>query len=202
MLFSLLMNRWVQIAIAIGLTAIIVGPWQRYVGYSKEHKERLIEVAELKDRIAIGEIKAAKLAEAADEAIEESDKRLIEVSAQLEATRQALKVKIKQYEELRRITVPARAVELFNESTNAGVQRGQGIQIKTDSKDDVKAGPTETDFASFLEVVVENNLNHLAAIQQVEELQLFICGLYTADGQPLDFEVCKKKEPSNEQDSP
>lgn len=193
---TLLLNRWVQLGAAVIITALIVGPWQRYQGYSHEHKERLKEVAELNDIITKGAIKAFKLSEASTRSFQEAEDRLQKTNKQLKQTELSLKQRIKENEELRSIILPPIAVELFNSSTNSSTrEESTRVQDKTNTSNDAKASSTGTNLAVMLEVATRNNLNHLACVAQVQELQSFVCNLFDADGQPLnEFETCVKKE--------
>ncbi len=190
-LMMLLANRWAQLGIAILATALIVGSWQRYIGYSNEHKERLREVAELNDVITKGAIKAFRLSEQATTSIVEENKKLEVVKQQLAKKDTELKKRIRENEELRAIIIPSSAVQLFNDATNnspAGV--GQGVQDSTNRSNDGATSPPATNLATLLEVATENSNNHLACIHQVDSLQGLVCSIYAADGQPLTYDTC------------
>lgn len=189
---GLLTNRWVQLALAVVATAIFVGSWQRYEGYSKEHKARLEEVAKLNDVITKGAIKAFKLSEATGSALYEAEKLLKEKNERLAKQQIEIQKRIKENEEFKRIIIPDSAVRLLNESASNSSNGGKqaSIQIPAGARVDEASSRPETNLTQVLSIVAENNSNHLACVEQVGQLQKFVCDLYAADGQPLEYPVC------------
>lgn len=189
LILTALNNRYVQLILAVTLTAIVVGTWQRYEGYNKEHKLRIAEVQELNDKITAGAIKAFKLSEASSSAIYQADKLLQQKNKEIAKVSEELKKRIRENEELKSIVIPNSAVRLHNDSIDHRTNQ-QGVQNQTIAGDDASASSAKTTLADLIERSAENNINHLACVAQVQSLQLFVCKLYEADGQPLEYPVC------------
>lgn len=200
LLGGVIFSRWGQITIAVLLTAIVVGSWQRYEGYSKEHKKLLEMQQHYLGIIELGELRSKRLSDKLDAAIKESTQALKEKDALLLTKEKELQKRIKENAELKRIIIPVSAARLHNESVGEP-PTGTSPRIQ----DETKPGTNETtgttradsallDLGTFLGVVVSNNLKHLSCISQVEGLQKVVCELYAADGQPLEYETCQASQ--------
>ena len=194
---SIIFSKWGQISLAVILTAIIVGPWQRYQGYTKEHQKRVQEVAQLNGIIQLGVLRSENLSKKLTLAIDESTKTIKEKDTLLLTKEKELQKRIKENAELKRIVIPTSAVRVFNESIGQP-STGEGTRVPNETKPGVneatgtaRADSAPPNLGTFLGVVVSNNIKHLKCINQVEGLQKVVCGLYAADGQPLDYEVCQ-----------
>ena len=192
---SLLSNRFVQIGIAVVVTALVVGPWAHHKGYKGEHEERLKEVASLQSVIDAGAIKAFRLSEVTGTAIAQAERKAETKAKELEAARKLNKDLLKEHNELlKSIVIPDAGVSLFNRSTGQRTTREEPrIQNQTNAVDDEDARAGQVNLGQLLEVATDNNINHQEVIEQVESLQKFICALYDADGQPLEYPVCRNK---------
>lgn len=191
-LSPLLANRFVQIGIAVVVTALVVGPWSYYKGYKSEHEERLKEVAALQAVIDAGAIKAFRLSEITGSAINAAEEKAKAKTKELDAARKLNKQLLKEHNELlQSIVIPSAAVSVFNESTGQRPNGEERVQSQTNAVDDEEARAGQVNLKTLLEVATENNINHQEVIEQVESLQKFVCALYKADGQPLEYPVCQ-----------
>jgi len=188
---GLLTNRWVQLALAVAVTFAVSYSWGRYTGYSNEHQARLLERSEWEAVVASANTKTERLQEAFDRATNDSSERIKQITTQLVQKENALLKRIKENEELKRITIPRSAVELFNDSARSV----EPTTPKEQAVPRVDETPSRT-LGDLIDVSARNNLNHQACVAQVSGLQSIICALYRADGQPLDeFEVCTEGQP-------
>ena len=192
---GLLSNRFVQIGIAVVVTALVVAPWSYYKGYKGEHEERLKEVAALQAVIDAGAIKAFRLSEVTGTAIHAAEVKATAKAKELEAARKLNKDLLKEHNALlQSIVIPSAGVSVFNQSTgNRPTREEPRVQNQTNAVDDEDARAGQVNLGQLLEVATDNNINHQEVIEQVESLQKFICALYDADGQPLEYPVCRNK---------
>lgn len=189
----LLMNRWVQLAAAVVITGIIASGWGYYKGYKNEHEKRLKEVASLQAVIDKGATKAFRLSESTGSAIFAAEQKATKLAKELETVRKVNHYLLKEHNALlESIVIPNTAVGVFNQSTGQRPSgEGQSIQNKTNAVDDEDARAGQVNLRILLEVATDNNINHQEVIEQVESLQKFVCAIYEADGQPLEYPVCR-----------
>lgn len=198
-MWMLLGNRWVQLALAVGITFLVSYSWGRYTGYSNEHKERLTERAQWEAVVEAANAKTQKLQAEFTRVLGEVNNDLVFVNNSLKELQVKNDKLFKENRELlKRIRVPDVATRLLDSASGSvqpetpKEQAEQGSNGSTTMSDLLQATEEyNRTLDEVIEVEMQNRGNHLNCIAQVNALQTIVCGLYAADGQPLEYESCQ-----------